>query len=260
MPWVAPKTDFVNGDVLTATQMNNIGGDLAMFNGGTTGQVLSKASNANGDFAWTSETDPNAIPKTLIDAKGDLIAGSAADTAARLAVGTNGQVLTADSTTATGLKWATIAVGKSYSALATATVAAGSANYTLSSISGQDTIAVSFDLTRSSSSAAIDLRINGDSGSNYRYMGTINDGLAATTSYRLDDGSGGINWSRGWFFIEGANGSGNKRITAVVNAGSSYFFTSGWWTGTATVNSIALIPSSGTIGSTTNRVYVTASA
>jgi len=48
-----------------------------------------------------------SIAKTLIDAKGDLISATAADTPARLAVGTNGQVLTADSTTATGLKWAT---------------------------------------------------------------------------------------------------------------------------------------------------------
>lgn len=45
------------------------------------------------------------IPKTIIDAKGDLIAGTAADTAGRLAVGTNDYVLAADSTTATGLKW-----------------------------------------------------------------------------------------------------------------------------------------------------------
>jgi hypothetical protein len=43
---------------------------------------------------------------TAIDAKGDLIAGTAADTFDRLAVGTNGQTLVADSTTATGLKWA----------------------------------------------------------------------------------------------------------------------------------------------------------
>ena len=46
------------------------------------------------------------VAKTIIDAKGDLIAGTAADTAARIAVGTNGHVLTADSTAATGLKWA----------------------------------------------------------------------------------------------------------------------------------------------------------
>ena len=48
---------------------------------------------------------------TAIDAKGDLIGGTGADTFARLAVGTNGQVLTADSAEATGLKWATAAGG-----------------------------------------------------------------------------------------------------------------------------------------------------
>ena len=51
------------------------------------------------------------IASTIADAKGDLIAGTAADTVARLAVGTNGQVLTADSTEATGLKYATPSAG-----------------------------------------------------------------------------------------------------------------------------------------------------
>lgn len=45
------------------------------------------------------------IAATLIDAKGDLIAGSAADTAARLAVGADGTFLKADSSQATGLAW-----------------------------------------------------------------------------------------------------------------------------------------------------------
>lgn len=52
-----------------------------------------------------------AIPKTLIDAKGDLIVGTAADTVGRLAVGTNGFVLTADSAETTGLKWQAAAGG-----------------------------------------------------------------------------------------------------------------------------------------------------
>ena len=44
---------------------------------------------------------------TAIDAKGDLIAGTAADTFDRLAVGTNGQTLVANSSTSTGLEWQT---------------------------------------------------------------------------------------------------------------------------------------------------------
>jgi hypothetical protein len=45
------------------------------------------------------------VAKTIIDAKGDLIAGSAADTALRLAVGNNGETLVADSSTSTGLRY-----------------------------------------------------------------------------------------------------------------------------------------------------------
>lgn len=52
-----------------------------------------------------------AINPTIVDAKGDIIAATAADTVARLAVGSNNAVLTADSATATGLKWATPAGG-----------------------------------------------------------------------------------------------------------------------------------------------------
>ena len=56
-------------------------------------------------------TQATAISPTLVDAKGDIIAATAADTVSRLAVGANDTVLTADSSTATGLKWATPAAG-----------------------------------------------------------------------------------------------------------------------------------------------------
>lgn len=49
------------------------------------------------------------IPESIIDAKGDLIVGTAADTADRVAVGTDGFVLTADSGEAEGVKWASVA-------------------------------------------------------------------------------------------------------------------------------------------------------
>jgi hypothetical protein len=49
----------------------------------------------------------NKISGSTINAKGDLLLGTANDTVGRLAVGTNGQVLTADSTESTGAKWVT---------------------------------------------------------------------------------------------------------------------------------------------------------
>lgn len=50
----------------------------------------------------------------MVDAKGDLLVGTAADTAARLAVGTNDQVLVAASGETTGLKWATLGAWTTY--------------------------------------------------------------------------------------------------------------------------------------------------
>ena len=102
--WDIPQsTDLVkDGATAIAALGQDIDTALVDLKGGTTGQVLAKASGTDLDFAWSS-----VDPLLILDAKGDLITATAADTPARLAVGTNGQVLTADSTASTGLKWGT---------------------------------------------------------------------------------------------------------------------------------------------------------
>lgn len=111
--WDIPQsTDLVkDGATAIAALGQDIDTALVDLKGGTTGQVLAKASGTDLDFSWVAQDDSNAIQNAIVDAKGDLISATAADTPARLAVGTNGQVLMADSAMSTGLKWATPAAG-----------------------------------------------------------------------------------------------------------------------------------------------------
>jgi hypothetical protein len=132
--WDIPQsTDLVkDGATAIAALGQDIDTALVDLKGGTTGQVLAKATNTDLDFSWVAQDDSNAIQNAIMDAKGDLIGATAADTPARLAVGTNGQVLTADSTAATGIKWATPSgsSGPTFSAYASATQSLSAATFT----------------------------------------------------------------------------------------------------------------------------------
>lgn len=105
--WETPDdTDLVkDGAAAMRTLGNSIDTSFVDLKGGTTGQVLSKASNTDLDYTWVTSDDANAIQNAIVDAKGDLIAASAADTPARLAVGADGETLVADSSTSTGLRY-----------------------------------------------------------------------------------------------------------------------------------------------------------
>ena len=128
--WETPDdTDLVkDGALAIRTLGNGIDTSFLDLKGGTTGQILSKASNTDLDYTWinndqgditevqagtgisvASGTGPVPVVTntvaTTFDAKGDLVVGTGADTFAKLTVGTNGHTLVADSSTATGLKY-----------------------------------------------------------------------------------------------------------------------------------------------------------
>lgn len=62
-------------------------------------------SNAIDGGGGGSGSGGSVATDAIFDAKGDLAVGTGADTAAKLTVGGNEQIVVADSTTATGLRW-----------------------------------------------------------------------------------------------------------------------------------------------------------
>jgi hypothetical protein len=102
---------------------------------GTTGQVLTVAG---GVPSWANPSD-----QTPLTTKGDLFTFTTTD--ARLGVGTDGQLLTADSTAATGIKWATPTSG-GYTLLSTTTLSTATTTVTGISQSYQDLMIVIYGL------------------------------------------------------------------------------------------------------------------
>lgn len=226
--WPVPTSSDLVKDGATAIEAlgDSIDASLVDLKGGTTGQVLAKASGTDMDFSWVAQDDSNAIQNAIVDAKGDLIAATAADTPARLAVGTNGQILTADSAESTGLKWIT--------------PAAASAGLTLispSSIAFSGTSA-STSAGKTVFSACTSLSINGVFSSTYdNYFITVTPFTQSTSimnymRFRASgtDTTSGYN-NAGWYQNAGGAWNTNPDVTDAM-----YLAQTGTGQGSAIIN------------------------
>ena len=104
---------------------------------GTDGQVLVACSTASTGLCWISNSGSSAIPCACVTGKGAIVTGTAASTPTALAVGTDGQVLVADSTCSSGLKWTAIT-----QCTGTVTSVAAGTGLTGGTITGTGTIAL----------------------------------------------------------------------------------------------------------------------
>lgn len=130
--WPA-KTDWATGDVLTAAQMNGIGEEL--------------------NDLHTSGSSP-------LTTKGDLYGYST--TNARIPVGTNGQVLTADSTQSLGLKWASASSG-GMTLLSTTTLSGATTTVSTINSSYKDLYVLVTGTTNDTANGSFRIALNGES-------------------------------------------------------------------------------------------------
>jgi hypothetical protein len=119
---------YLNGVLLARTS------DYNATNGTS---ITGLAALAAGDIleviTFTAFELADSIARSLFDAKGDILVATSADTPGKLTVGTNGQYLQADSTTATGLKWSTV-TGYSAPTLGSTSIASGATVTTIADL------------------------------------------------------------------------------------------------------------------------------
>lgn len=224
-----------------------------------------------------------AIQETIVDAKGDLIVGTGADAVARLAVGANNTVLTADSAEATGLKWATPSGDAAFTLLnAGGTALTGAATITVSGITKNNIFVLIAGASSASANSDIRFRINTDSTSKYTtngleirltssYVGSgfgstvnaVDEALDGNTYFQVGSMSGNVaSRVSGYVQISGAKSTGPKILSGVggpspssSGSDSKALAVGGIYTGTSAVSSISLISGTGNFDAGTLYVY-----
>jgi hypothetical protein len=309
--WPTPAdTDLVKDGAAAIRNLGNgVDTSLVDLKGGTTGQILSKASNADMDFAFitpnvgdltevqagvgisvASGTGPIPVitnsSTDLITTAGDLLYGTAADTVARLGIGTASQVLAVNSG-ATAPEWVTPSSGGM--TLISETVASSLSSLTFSSLGSYKQLVLMYaGILHSDSTTVFALRLNNDSSSIYHNMGinatgsgTANVDIGASSATHLGDsapvsifafGEGaGLNANslhgQGYFLIDNyTSASKGKTVFGSVsyydNTASSYRVKNGtiYFGSTTAVTSIDVVRISGSgtfsnVNNSTIRLY-----
>jgi hypothetical protein len=267
--WTTPDdTDLVkDGAAAIRTLGSSIDTSFVDLKGGTTGQVLTKASGTDLDFNFTT---PAGSPITT---EGDLIIGDASGDAVRLPIGSAGTVLTSDGDTA---DWAAPATTESYTLLnAGGTALTGATTITVSGLSGYNNLHIIIETASSANASSVFTFKFNSAGANHTYYSNLiqaNNGYSASVfdnNYASNGGS--VNFGKmssnqnsvvvGYIKIYGANtttvkpfhyssgGSTSSGVSQESYNGGGYFDAA------AVISTFSLISSTGNFDSGNIFIY-----
>lgn len=256
---------FAAGDTVW---LGNIGAGSCVVTAGTA--TVSKFSTASltlsqyqGAYLYFVSTgvailySDSAGASTPLTTKGDLFGYDTAN--ARVPIGTNNQVLTADSTASLGLKWATASSG-GMTSLGSGSLPTGAISLSIAVASGYNDIAIYITGFRTgTANDKCNLRFNADTGTSYIQSTTGSTGGSGqafnSTSIPLNEGqnSSGTNAQFYVYVPQYTNtavwkqailsGTSNNNTT---NTSNNYFNArAGYWNGTAAITSVDLYTNAG---------------
>ena len=131
------------------------------FSAGTTIVAADMNENFDDVEAFVNST-PGVVQNDIVDAKGDIIAATAADAVSRLAVGTDTYVLTADSGEATGLAWAAPTTGDITGVTAGTNISGGGTSGTVTV-----NLAIDAAVAMGSDGSGVDVTFHSDTAGDY---------------------------------------------------------------------------------------------
>lgn len=277
--WETPDdTDLVkDGAAAIRTLGSAIDTSFIDLKGGTTGQVLSKASNTDLDYQWIGVGDITEVtatsPLTGGGTTGAITVGIQDGTTAQ-----KGAVQLTNSTSSTSTTTAAVPASvktaydrtfNNFTLLNTGgTALTGAATVTVSGISNKNQLYIVVSgASSANASAEIWLRLNTDTASNYAYVALYNQaGTGADSTFNLNDSkyflgimsssaSGTVTAS---ILVSGADSTGRKPISSVSSAAGSTSWSvagHGDYRGTSTISSISIVSSTGNLDAGTVFVY-----
>lgn len=214
------------------------------------------------------QSSSGAISATLVDAKGDLIVATTNDTVTRVAVGTNGHLLTADSAQSAGVKWSL----PSATLLAETYLASPAASITFAAIpqTHKHLLLVFRAIQDTATTRTVGARFNNDSGNSYdtQFMEAAGTGVTSGRFQNASITEVGVSGSDS----VGSSSSINECMIPDYTATNWYKMTTarssfmglatdikiwtagGRWVNTAAINTITLVLAGGGNFAATTRV------